>query len=83
VLNFQAARSSDTIVLTESVLDALSFQQAEIATAIPSVEDQADALRFEFVRQASRRARAGAPRDKAGESFRCMRECMERHGCPY
>ena len=35
VLNFQAARSSDTVVLTESVLDALSCHQAGIATAIP------------------------------------------------
>jgi hypothetical protein len=35
VWNFQAARSSDTVVLTESILDALSFHQAGIATAIP------------------------------------------------
>jgi 5S rRNA maturation endonuclease (ribonuclease M5) len=35
VLNFQAARSSSEVVLTESVLDALSFHQAGIRTAIP------------------------------------------------
>jgi DNA primase len=35
VLNFQAARSSSEVVLAESVLDALSFHQAGIATAIP------------------------------------------------
>jgi DNA primase len=35
VLNFQAARGSDEVVLTESVLDALSFHQAGVATAIP------------------------------------------------
>jgi len=35
VLNFQAARSSDEVILTESVLDALSFHQAGISTAIP------------------------------------------------
>jgi DNA primase len=35
VLNFQAARLSPEVVLTESVLDALSFHQAGIATAIP------------------------------------------------
>jgi hypothetical protein len=35
VWNFQAARSSDTVILTESILDALSFHQAGIATAIP------------------------------------------------
>jgi DNA primase catalytic core len=35
VVNFQAARSSSEIVLTESILDALSFYQAGIRTAIP------------------------------------------------
>jgi 5S rRNA maturation endonuclease (ribonuclease M5) len=35
VLNFQAARTSDEVILAESILDALSFHQAGIATAIP------------------------------------------------
>jgi 5S rRNA maturation endonuclease (ribonuclease M5) len=35
VLNFQAARSSSEVILAESVLDALSFHQAGISTAIP------------------------------------------------
>jgi DNA primase catalytic core len=35
VVNFQAARSSSEIILTESILDALSFHQAGIKTAIP------------------------------------------------
>jgi 5S rRNA maturation endonuclease (ribonuclease M5) len=35
VLNFQAARSSSQVILAESVLDALSFHQAGIGTAIP------------------------------------------------
>jgi DNA primase len=35
VLNAQAARASDTIVFTESVLDALSFVHAGIPSAIP------------------------------------------------
>ncbi len=35
VLNFQAARLSPEVVLTEGILDALSFHQAGIATAIP------------------------------------------------
>jgi DNA primase catalytic core len=35
VLNFQAARLSPEIILTESILDALSFHEAGIATAIP------------------------------------------------
>lgn len=35
VLNYQAARAHDTVILTESVLDALSFLQAGITSAIP------------------------------------------------
>jgi DNA primase len=35
VLNYQAARSSGTVILTESVLDALSFLEAGIPNAIP------------------------------------------------
>jgi len=35
VLNFQAAKSSEEVILTESILDAVSFHQAGIATAIP------------------------------------------------
>jgi len=35
VLNYQAARGSEEIVLTGSVLDALSFHEAGIGTAIP------------------------------------------------
>jgi hypothetical protein len=35
VLNFQAARLSAQVVLTESVIDALSFHQAGIGVAIP------------------------------------------------
>jgi 5S rRNA maturation endonuclease (ribonuclease M5) len=35
ILNFQAARLSPEVVLTEGILDALSFHQAGIATAIP------------------------------------------------
>jgi DNA primase len=35
VLNFQAAKSASEIILAESVIDALSFIQAGISTAIP------------------------------------------------
>jgi len=35
VLNFQAAKSSEEVILAESILDALSFHHAGIATAIP------------------------------------------------
>ena len=58
VLNFQAARLSDEIVLTESVLDALSFHQAGVATAIPIygthgflVSDHLDMLKREGVKR--------------------------------
>jgi DNA primase catalytic core len=35
VVNFQAARLSSEVILTESILDALSFHQAGVSTAIP------------------------------------------------
>jgi DNA primase catalytic core len=35
VVNFQAARMSPEVILAESVLDALSFHQAGVSTAIP------------------------------------------------
>ncbi len=35
IVNYQAAKASSEIVLTESILDALSFQQAGVANAIP------------------------------------------------
>ena len=35
VLNFQAARSCSEVILTESILDALSFHQAGLSAAIP------------------------------------------------
>jgi DNA primase len=35
VVNFQAARTSEVVVLAESIFDALSFHQAGVAIAIP------------------------------------------------
>ena len=35
VLNYQAARSHDSVILTESILDALSFLQAGVTNALP------------------------------------------------
>jgi DNA primase/DNA-binding transcriptional ArsR family regulator len=35
VVNFQAARTSDEVVLTESIFDALSFHQVGVSIAIP------------------------------------------------
>ena len=57
VVNFQAARTSDEVVLTESILDAMSFHQAGIATAIPLygtngfTSDHLDTLKREGVRR--------------------------------
>jgi DNA primase/DNA-binding transcriptional ArsR family regulator len=57
VLNFQAARLSSEVVLTESILDALSFHQAGIATAIPIygtngfTPDHLDTLKREGVKR--------------------------------
>jgi DNA primase catalytic core len=57
VVNFQAARTSDEVILTESILDALSFHQAGIATAIPLygtngfTPDHLDTLKREGVRR--------------------------------
>jgi DNA primase len=56
VVNFQAARTSDEVILAESILDALSFHQAGIATAIPLygtngfTPDHLDLLKREGVR---------------------------------
>jgi len=57
VVNFQAARISEEVILTESILDALSFHQADIATAIPLygtngfTPDHLDLLKREGVRR--------------------------------
>jgi len=57
VVNFQAARISEEVILTESILDALSFHQAGIATAIPLygtngfTPDHLDLLKREGVRR--------------------------------
>jgi 5S rRNA maturation endonuclease (ribonuclease M5) len=57
VLNFQAARLSPEVVLTEGVLDALSFHQAGIGTAIPIygtngfTSDHLDTLKREGVKR--------------------------------
>ena len=57
VLNFQAARSSEEVILTESVIDALSFLQAGMATAIPIygtngfTQDHLDTLKREGVKR--------------------------------
>jgi DNA primase len=57
VLNFQAARLSPEVILSESVLDALSFLEAGISTAIPIygtngfTPDHLDTLKREGVKR--------------------------------
>ena len=57
VLNYQAARSADELILTESVIDALSFHQVGVSTAIPIygtngfTADHLDLLKREGVRR--------------------------------
>jgi DNA primase len=57
VLNYQAARSSSEVILTESVIDALSFHQVGVSTAIPIygtngfTADHLDLLKREGVRR--------------------------------
>jgi DNA primase len=57
VLNFQAARLSPDVVLTEGVLDALSFHQAGVGVAIPIygtngfTADHLDTLKREGVKR--------------------------------
>jgi DNA primase len=57
VLNFQAARLGDEVILTESVLDALSFHQVGVSNAIPIygtngfTADHLDLLKREGIRR--------------------------------
>jgi len=57
IVNFQAARLSAEVILAESVLDAMSFHQAGISTAIPLygtngfTPDHLDLLKREGVRR--------------------------------
>jgi 5S rRNA maturation endonuclease (ribonuclease M5) len=58
VVNFHAARLSEEVILTESIVDALSFLQAGVSTAIPLygtngfTSDHLDTLKREGVRRA-------------------------------
>jgi len=57
VVNFQAARTSDEVVLTESIFDALSFHQVGVSIAIPIygtngfTSDHLDLLKREQVKR--------------------------------
>jgi DNA primase len=76
VLNFQAARLSPEVVLTESVLDALSFHQAGIATAIPIwgtngfTADHLDTLKREQVRSVVLALDSDEPGRKATDALK-------------
>jgi hypothetical protein len=76
VLNFQAARTSDEVVLAESILDALSFHQAGVATAIPLygtngfTPDHLDLLKREGVRRAILALDNDEPGRKATDSIK-------------
>jgi hypothetical protein len=76
VLNFQAARSSSEVILAESVLDALSFHQAGISTAIPIygtngfTAELLDLLKREQVRRVILALDGDAPGRKATDSLK-------------
>jgi hypothetical protein len=76
VLNFQAARTSEEVILAESVLDALSFHQAGIATAIPIygtnglTSDILDTLKRESVKRVTLALDNDEPGRKATESVK-------------
>jgi DNA primase catalytic core len=68
VVNFHAARTSDEVILTESILDALSFHQAGMATAIPIYGTNgytADHLDL-FKREGVKRVNLALDNDEAG-----------------
>ena len=76
VLNFQAARVSPEVILSESILDSLSFHQAGIATAIPLygangfTPDLLDTLKRERVTRAILALDNDEPGRKATDSIK-------------
>jgi DNA primase len=76
VLNYQAARSSSEVILAESVLDALSFHHAGIATAIPLygvngfTADHLDTLKRERVQRVILALDNDDPGRRAAEGLR-------------
>jgi DNA primase len=76
VLNFQAARTSEEVILTESVLDALSFHQAGIAAAIPLygtngfTADHLDCLKREGVKRVILALDSDEPGRKAAQAIK-------------
>jgi DNA primase len=76
VLNFQAARLSPEVVLTESILDALSFHQVGIGVAIPIygtngfTADHLDTLKREQVKRVVLALDSDEPGRKATDALK-------------
>jgi len=76
VLNFQAARTSEEVILAESVIDALSFHQAGIGTAIPIygtngfTPDHLDLLKREGVKRVILALDSDEPGRKATDALK-------------
>jgi hypothetical protein len=83
VVNYQAARLSSEVILTESILDALSFLQAGISTAIPIygvhgfTPDHLDLLKREGVSRVTLALDSDAPGRKAAAA---LKEKLEKAG---
>jgi len=83
VLNYQAARLSSEVVLTESVLDAISFHQAGVAIAIPIwgtngfTSDHLDTLKREGVKRVILALDSDEPGRKATDA---LKEKLEAAG---
>jgi DNA primase len=76
ILNFQAARPSEEVILAESVIDALSFHQAGIGTAIPIygtngfTPDHLDLLKREGVKKVILALDSDEPGRKAADALK-------------
>jgi 5S rRNA maturation endonuclease (ribonuclease M5) len=76
VLNFHAARTSDEVILTESILDAMSFLQTGIGTAIPLygtngfTSDHLDLLKREQVRRVILALDTDEPGERAASTLK-------------
>jgi 5S rRNA maturation endonuclease (ribonuclease M5) len=76
IVNFSAARLSDEVILTESILDALSFLQAGISTAIPLygtngfTGDHLDLLKREGVRRVILALDTDEPGERAASTLK-------------
>lgn len=76
IINYQAAKAGSEIILTESILDALSFHQAGITNAIPLygtngfTSDHLDLLKRESIQQVTLALDNDEPGRRAAESIK-------------